>query len=155
MCQKLAKDARWRAAHPGHYRGTRAEREARAQARAQMADPSAAAPAAGDQRIMAAMLKDDPNWAEIAALRARADAQDKEIAALKVTQPLSSGWEEITRLNGGVTLPAHPTGPEHRHSEGKFAGQVCYCDEPESPAPAQWGRMGPPASSASAGGSVT
>lgn len=90
-------------------------------------------PAAADPRIMAAMLKDDPNWpviAEVAELR-------EEVTRLAARDPFTSGFAEMERRGGGRTATAaHVIGPEHHHSAPEWADRVCYCGEPESPRPA-------------------
>ena len=105
------------------------------------------------------MLKDDPNWAanlardaKIAELSARDAERERQIAELQ--NPFSSGFIEMDRRANGAKpphIPASVIGPEHRHSEGEFAGRVCYCGEPDAPVPAGATReLGRSASSASA-----
>ena len=125
----------------------RAARASAAQASVQMPDSPTAALAPSDQLNMRAMPEDDPKRfvAAFAALGeevGRFAGLEQGAQGSPNVAAFGANLVAAVRESGGrgTPPPSHPgarrIGPEHRHSEGEFAGRECYCAEPDAPVPA-------------------
>jgi hypothetical protein len=132
-CADLEKAAAWRAAHPGHYRGTRAEREARARAQKSAPPPQSQAVGARRIEVMPAGGRRPVNYREPWLQMSGPEPRTGHSEAPQPFDPFAAAYAAVAaRMPAVPASPAHRIGPEHRHPAGEFAGRVCYCGEPES-----------------------